>query len=735
MEVGEIQYLKGVGPKRAEILAQSGFLTHEDLLMDFPVAYIDRNARTTISNLVRDLGNRNKDDFEISGTIAFKPMHTIVGKIIKVDLRSFSKRKMLKLIVSDGSDANVSVIFWNYVSYYSKIYRAGQIIAVSGRAELDKYNSVSFTHPEIDILESEVADMYEKGKIIPKYRITEKMAKSGINNKLRNEIIKHIIGTNIIRFTETIPDEIRNHLGFTDIRETIINLHFPESRSKMEIARKRIKFEEIFYFLLKVESYKQRVKKSEKANIIDGKSRLARKLFESLPFELTSDQKKVLNEIAKDFKSGNQMNRLLQGDVGSGKTIVAALSILMTIDGGFQCGLMAPTEILAEQHYSNLSRLLEPLGIEIFRLVGGQTSKQRKYAMERISSGDAQLVIGTHAMFSENIVYKNLAYLVIDEQHRFGVKQRADLINMGKNSNDTKIIPHVLVMSATPIPRTLTMTVYGDLDVSIIRTMPKNRKPIKTYVSFDSKRAEIYDFIRRNAADGGQTFIVFPLVEKSEKLEELKSAIEHFDYLAKDIFPDLKCGLVHGQLHWSEKEDAMQKFLNKEYDILVATTVIEVGIDIPNANIMLIENAERFGLSQLHQLRGRVGRGNRESYCILMTKDNYQYSIRRGTDATEERIAAIARLKTMVRTTDGFEIAETDMKLRGPGDILGTKQSGLPDFKYLSLTDDAEIIAQAKKTIEYLLEKDPKLNKPDNICVRTKLLKILKGSQNYFDIA
>jgi ATP-dependent DNA helicase RecG len=296
-------------------------------------------------------------------------------------------------------------------------------------------------------------------------------------------------------------------------------------------------------------------------------------------------------------------------------------------------------------------------------------------------------------------------------------------------------MPHVLVMSATPIPRTLTMTVYGDLDVSFIKTMPKNRIPIKTYVSFDSKRPEIYDFIRRNAADGGQTFIVFPLVEKSEKLDELKSAIEHFEYLANDIFPDLKCGLVHGQMHWNEKETAMQNFLNKDFDILVATTVIEVGIDIPNANIMLIENAERFGLSQLHQLRGRVGRGTRESFCILMTKDNYQYSIRRGTDASEERIAAIARLKTMVRTTDGFEIAETDLKLRGPGDILGTKQSGLPEFKYLSLSDDVEIIAQAKKTIEYLLAKDPKLSTTENYCVKAKLMKIIKGSENYFDIA
>lgn len=727
--------MKGVGPKRAEILAESGFLTHEDLLMDFPNSYIDRNARTSINSLVRELATRNKGNFELSGSIAFRPIYTIVGKIIKADLHSFSKRKMFKLIISDGSNANVSVIFWNYVNYYSKIYKSGQIIAVSGKAELDKYNSVSFTHPEIDILESDDAEMYESGKILPKYRITEKMAKAGISNKLRNDIIKQILSSNSIRLSESLPDAIRNHLNFPDIKSTIMNLHFPESRIMMENARKRIKFEEIFYFLLKVESYKQKIKTTENAYVIGGKSKLARQLFENLPFELTSDQKKVLNEIANDFKTGQPMNRLLQGDVGSGKTIVAALSILMAIDAGYQCGLMAPTEILAEQHYSNLSRLLEPLGIEIFRLMGGQTTKQRKYALEKIADGSAHLVIGTHAMFSDNIAYKNLAYLVIDEQHRFGVKQRADFINLGKNSSESKLMPHVLVMSATPIPRTLTMTVYGDLDVSFIKTMPKNRIPIKTYVSFDSKHPEIYDFIRRNAADGGQTFIVFPLVEKSEKLDELKSAIEHFEYLANDIFPDLKCGLVHGQMHWNEKETAMQNFLNKDFDILVATTVIEVGIDIPNANIMLIEHAERFGLSQLHQLRGRVGRGTRESFCILMTKDNYQYSIRRGTDASEERIAAIARLKTMVRTTDGFEIAETDLKLRGPGDILGTKQSGLPEFKYLSLSDDVEIIAQAKKTIEYLLAKDPKLSTTENYCVKAKLMKIIKGSENYFDIA
>ncbi|MCO5252217.1 MAG: ATP-dependent DNA helicase RecG [Candidatus Kapabacteria bacterium] len=736
MNANEIQYIKGVGPKRAEILAEAGILAPDDLVTYFPASYIDRNARTTISNLFRELGSHDMIDVELTSSVGFRSISTIVAKIIKKSENSFGKkRKFLKLTLSDGSGTNASIFFWNYVQYYSKHYQEGQILAVSGKAEIDKYNSVNFSHPEIDILESDDARMYESGMILPKYRITEKMAKGGITNKMLSNIINQLLEANTIRLSESLPDTIRKTLNMPDIKSTVLNLHFPQSEDLLNRARWRIKFEEIFYFLMKVESIKHKSKTSENAYLIEGKSKLARQLYDSLPFELTSDQKKVLNEIAGDFRSGQAMNRLLQGDVGSGKTIVAALSILMAIDAGFQCGLMAPTEILAEQHYSNLSKVFEPLGLEIFRLMGGQTGKQRKYALEKIADGTAHLIIGTHAMFSENIMYKNLAYLVIDEQHRFGVKQRGDLINLSKNSSESKVMPHVLVMSATPIPRTLTMTVYGDLDVSIIKTMPKNRIPIKTYVSFDSKREEIYDFVRRNASDGGQAFIVFPLVEKSEKMEELKSATEHFEFLSKDIFPELQCGLVHGQMHWSEKEDAMQKFLAKEYDILVATTVIEVGIDIPNANIMLIENAERFGLSQLHQLRGRVGRGTRESYCILMTKDNYQYSMKRGTDSTDERITAIARLKTMVQTTDGFEIAETDMKLRGPGDIMGTKQSGLPEFKYLSLAEDGEIIAQAKKAIEYLLRDDPKLNKTQNLQVRAKLVKLLRGSDNYFEIA
>jgi ATP-dependent DNA helicase RecG len=479
---------------------------------------------------------------------------------------------------------------------------------------------------------------------------------------------------------------------------------------------------------------KRKKKKSlEQSVVINKKSKLARKLYDNLPFELTDDQKKVIREIMSDMESGKPMNRLLQGDVGSGKTIVALLTMLSVIDDGYQVAIMAPTEILAEQHYHSIKKFTGDLDVNIIELTGGQRKKYRREVLEAIASGEADIIVGTHAMFESSVEYKNLAYIVIDEQHRFGVDQRADLIKRAKSSLPEDKVPHILVMSATPIPRTLSLTLYGDLDVSVIRQMPANRKPIKTKIVFDSEIDKVYDFIRKRVSEGEQAYIVYPLVEKSQKME-LKSAVEFYEKLNNDIFPDLKCGLLHGQMFWYEKEEMMRAFLDKKYDILVATTVIEVGIDVPNVTIMVIEDAERFGLSQLHQLRGRVGRSDKQSYCLLVTKDKFSYELKRKDKNEMEKMAAIVRLRTMEATTDGFEIAEVDLKLRGPGDLMGTRQSGIPDFRFIDLTSDLDIISVARNEAINLIERDPELNLPEHKIVKYYMY-FFQGLQNYYDIA
>jgi len=414
---------------------------------------------------------------------------------------------------------------------------------------------------------------------------------------------------------------------------------------------------------------------------------------------------------------------------------VSILSMLMVIDAGYQCLIMAPTEILAEQHFRSISQYLKDFDIEIFLLTGSIRTKLRKEIYEKLQKGNPAVIIGTHALFQSEVEYKNLGLVVIDEQHRFGVEQRADLIELASKSlNMSNVSPHILVLSATPIPRTLSMTVYGDLDISIIKSMPKNRKPIISKVVFDSDRDKIYQFIKDNIKKTYQCFIVYPLVEKSEKLE-LKAATDHFEELKSEIFPEYKLGLIHGQMPWNEKDEAMNRFLNREYDILVATTVIEVGIDIPNSNIMLIEDAHRFGLSQLHQLRGRVGRSDLQSYCFLMTKEHYKFHINKKEDDISERNAAIIRLKTMEKTNDGFELAEVDLKLRGPGDIMGTKQSGLPDFTFLDLINDAELISKVKKVVEEILQDDNKLSKYQNQILKEELLVRFGKNKSFYNIA
>lgn len=737
-EILPIKFIKGVGPKRAEAFAKEGIYTPKDLLLYFPINYIDRSAIISISELYSKISQPHIIDFNIDITAGFNLAneYTIVGHVVDKQERVFRKGKgMLSLSIKDSKGGIAKITFWNMVQFFNRKYEVGMLLMISGKAEIDNYNFVSFNHPEIDIISPEDERLYNSGSVLPKYRISENLSKAGISNRLLRNIIENILPENLKYSKETLSYEILKNMNLPSVSEMIKNLHFPESRENLLNARNRLKFEEIFYYMIPIIKNKIMSKEVKSGIVINPKSERARKLYEKLPFDLTKDQKKVIREIASDLESGNAMNRLLQGDVGSGKTIVAVLTILMAIDQGFQTALMAPTEILAEQHFHNLTKYLDELDIKTVQLVGGQNKKLRNVIKLDIASGEANVIIGTHAMFQSDLVYNKLAIVIIDEQHRFGVAQRADLINLAKKSfpDQEDIYPHILVMTATPIPRTLTMTAYGDLDVSIIKSKPKDRKHIKTKVAFESNRADVYSFVKEQLNNGNQAYIVYPLVDESEKLD-LKSAVGHFEYLSNEVFNEFKCGMIHGQMLWYEKEDAMKNFLNKEFDVLVSTTVIEVGIDIPNANVIIIEHAERFGLSQLHQLRGRVGRGADQSYCILMSPDHFKFQLKKVKDPEKEKITAIARLKTMELTDDGFKISEFDLKLRGPGDVLGTKQSGLPEFKYIDLVTDVEIVNQAKSQAGILLNNDPNLELPQNQIIK-KIYEKFYNEKNYFDIA
>ncbi len=528
---------------------------------------------------------------------------------------------------------------------------------------------------------------------------------------------------------EVLPEDILRSHDLMPLREAVRELHFPSEEERLDRARYRMKFEELFFFELGLALRKEIAQTREAGISFDSHSKLARALLENLGFELTGAQRRVLREILDDMATPRAMNRLLQGDVGSGKTVVAILAMLVAVDNGYQCAFMVPTEILAEQHTRTLLKLLDGLGVNVVQLVGGQKKKLREEILYRIRQSDAQIVVGTHALFQEEVEYGNLGLVVIDEQHRFGVEQRATLRNKGRR-------PDTLIMTATPIPRTLTMTLYGDLDVSVIDELPANRKPVRTAIRFESQINDVWAFLRTEAQAGRQSYIVYPLVEVSEKVEA-KSAVEHFEYLSGGVFPDLRVGLLHGQMFWYEKEETMRDFLERKIDILISTTVIEVGIDVPNASVMVIENSERFGLSQLHQLRGRVGRGNDQSYCILLTKDHFRYHMRPGmsqNDARKERNASIRRLQAMVETNDGFRISEIDLELRGPGDLVGTRQSGLPEFRHANIVTDGPIVVAAREAAFAVVGEDPDLRMEKHSMMREVFSKAVRRSMRYADV-
>ena len=663
--------LPNLSTKRLQALSESGIDSLLDLLNFFPLRYLDR---TTVLPIRKVSGNGEEV--------------TVVGRIKKIQQKGYGNKRRLEVIIQDDTAA-LKGVWFKGGHYIKKQFSEGQGVAFFGEAK--KYGRyVSMAHPDYDKIGNS-SDIQDLKQIVPVYPGNKALSKtrttSNIIHNWQQVILKHE------KPPEFLPDAIRKAQSLPERHKAYRMIHFPQSTSEYKKAFERFKFEELFLFELSVAKTKNEIiEKNQGALFKDLGNYTSRFFNEHLPFELTDGQKSALSDIKKDVRSGKQMNRLIQGDVGSGKTVVALGAILMAIDNDYQAAFMAPTEILAEQHYRTLSDFLEPLDINIRLLVGNQKSSLRTDILTAVEGGSCDIVVGTHAVIQDEVNFANLGLAIIDEQHRFGVKQRAQILEKGSH-------PHVLVMSATPIPRSLAMTLYSDLDISIIKELPGGRKPVKTAVRPQKKHDDIYGFVEEELKDGGQAYVVYPLVEESEKVD-LKDATAGFEKLQKR-FPDFEVGLLHGQMKSEDKEAVMQQFIDNQIQVLVSTTVIEVGVDVPNASIMIVEHAERFGLSQLHQLRGRIGRGERQSYCILIY----------GQKVSKE---GKFRLRKMAETSDGFEIAEADLELRGPGDFLGTKQSGLPEFQVADIVEDQWILEQAKTSAWQVINEDLNLEKPEH---------------------
>ena len=724
-----VQYLKSVGPKRTESFSKIGIKTIRDLLYYFPSRHLDR---TTVLSAAKAYGYlMNGYDGEL----------TVIGKVFEKEKKRFGKKEVLKVQFRDATGF-FECVWFRGTKYFYSVFNEGDTFAISSKPDKSKYGALQFIHPDFDrITEEEEKSFLHTGKIIPFYRIPKELKSGNIGDLSLRRILSFTVENYANKVEETLPEEIIRGNKLIGLAEAISNYHFPESIEKLNRAQRRFKFEELFYLELLIAVRKQNYQRKLTGNKMSIKTNLVHNFLNTLPFELTKAQLKVLGEIKNDLLSEKPMNRLLQGDVGSGKTIVSLIAMLIAVDNGFQAAIMAPTEILADQHAKNISAMMKKLfesypkrEIKISLLLGGQKKSEREKRLQEIELQEADIVVGTHALFEEKVNYKNLGLVVIDEQHRFGVRQRAKLQSKGKT-------PEVLVMSATPIPRTISMTIYGDLDISVIDEMPKNRKPVKTVLRGESRLPEIFKFIIDKRKEGYQTFIVYPLVEESDKLE-LKAAETFYEELRTTHLKNLSLGLIHGRMSWQEKEEKMLLFLKKDFDVLVSTTVIEVGIDIPDANIILINDAHRFGLSQLHQLRGRVGRSSKQAYCILVTKDEIvQYNIQQRLEldylssSMLDKYKSGIRLQTMVKTNNGFEISETDLKLRGPGDIFSTKQSGFPDLKYADVVHDAELISLTRNIAFNLINKDPSLKSESNLVIRKNLIKHYSDNLQYAKIA
>ncbi|HTY38056.1 MAG TPA: ATP-dependent DNA helicase RecG [Bacteroidota bacterium] len=693
-----LQYVKGIGPKRAGALEEAGIRSVGDLLLTFPFDYLDRSRIVTIRSLKQYVDTD-------------KPV-TVIGQVFRQEMRRSRRSNRLMFILTlEDATGHLPCIWFEGVQWFKDAFEAGEMLAVSAYPDFDKLGRIQFTHPEFDRLkgaeeedEPDWGKLFNTGSIIPKYSSTAELTKVGLDSRGFRRVIRNALKSHLTTIQEFLPDDLRERQNLLGCRTALGQIHFPANQEELDAARRRLKFDELFFLQLMLAFRKKRLGQQNKGIVYSTESDLVRTLLSSLPFALTTAQRRVLKEIAADMSNPTPMNRLLQGDVGSGKTIVALLAMLVAVENGYQVAFMAPTEILAEQHFRTLSSYLQHSPVNVRLLIGGQRKKLREDVLEDIRSGRGQIVIGTHALLEEGVAFAKLGFIVIDEQHRFGVMQRATLRAKGMN-------PDVLVMTATPIPRTLSLTVYGDLDVSVIDEMPANRKPIKTGVRLENQKDRVYQFVREEIQRGRQAYIVFPLIEESEK-SDLKAATAEFERLKQEVFGEFSLGLIHGRMKSEEKDAMMQRFKSGDVNILVSTTVIEVGIDIPNATIMVVENAERFGLSQLHQLRGRVGRGADQSYCILIANYGWFDEHKRGFDRGElkkEKQNAQVRLDTMVETTDGFRIAEVDLRLRGPGEIFGLRQSGIPEFRIANLAEDGDIITIARKEAFLIVERDPQL--------------------------
>ncbi|MCX2582154.1 ATP-dependent DNA helicase RecG [Pedobacter sp. MR22-3] len=685
-----VEFIKGVGPGRADVLKKDlGLFTFRDMLSHYPFRYIDRTKYFKINQLSPD-----------SSYIQ------IIGRVIHKKVIGDKRAKRIVAAFKDETGI-MELVWFQSLKWVDENIIVGTAYVAFGKPTLFN-GTFSISHPEMELYQHKPAG---RGNLTlqPVYHSTEKLKKFTLDSKGIQRLIAGLLDQVIPQVQENLPAYIIDKYQLTDKKRALLNIHFPKNQQELNDAERRLKFEELFFVQLQLLHNKQlRQLKFKGARFDKVGEKVNRFYKEFLPFELTNAQKRVVKEIRLDTQRAVQMNRLVQGDVGSGKTAVALMSMLLANDNGYQACMMAPTEILARQHYASVTELVTDDLVKVAILTGNTRKKERTILHEQLENGEIDILIGTHALIEDKVKFSNLGLVVIDEQHRFGVEQRAKLWR--KNV----IPPHILVMTATPIPRTLAMTLYGDLDVSIIDELPAGRKPIETRHLFEGQRLRMFGFMKQEIAKGRQVYIVYPLIKESEKLDllHLEAGIEQLSYQFPR--PDYQISIVHGQMPNADKQFEMQQFIEGKSQIMVATTVIEVGVNVPNASVMVIENAERFGLSQLHQLRGRVGRGAEQSFCILMS----------GNKLSKE---GKVRLETMVRTNNGFEISEIDLQLRGPGDITGTQQSGVLDLKLADLATDQVILAEARNTVIEIFEADPKLEKPENAILKTHLNKLEKG--------
>jgi ATP-dependent DNA helicase RecG len=684
-----IDYLKGVGPNRAELLRKElGIHTYQDLINLFPNRYIDRTKYYKINQI-----EQNSSEIQIIGVIT--------------TIQEVSQKRGKRLVATFKDDTGTMELVWfRGIKWIKDSIKLNTPYVIFGRTNW--FNGIyNMPHPEMELQQEHEKSLRSAMQAV--YPSTENLSNKGITNRVVSKIMQQLFLETKGKFDETLPVDLLNSQGLISKSEALFNIHFPKNQNLLSRAEFRLKFEELFYIqlqlILKNLIHKNRIKGHPFTQV----GNYFNDFFQHhLPFELTNAQKRVIKEIRKDLGSNAQMNRLLQGDVGSGKTIVAFMSMLMALDNGFQACLMAPTEILSVQHYNGLNEWCKKLNISISLLTGSTKASDRKQIHEQLENGQLQILVGTHALLEDKVQFNNLGFAIIDEQHRFGVAQRAKLWKKGPSQSAQKedlknppVPPHILIMTATPIPRTLAMSVYGDLDLSVIDELPAGRKPIKTVHRYDANRLKVFKFLKDEIARGRQVYVVYPLIQESAKMD-YKDLMDGYESISREFpMPKYQISIVHGQMKPADKDFEMQRFIKGETQIMVATTVIEVGVNIPNASVMVIESAERFGLSQLHQLRGRVGRGAEQSYCILMTGHKLSNDSK-------------TRLETMCRTNDGFEIAETDLKLRGPGDIMGTQQSGILQLKIADIVKDQGLLKHARYCAHQILKVDPSLKKPEH---------------------